>query len=193
MVLNGRPLKSMNQYYNKRKARLQEEAKSANGLDMTRRMERLTKKRNRKVKDYLHKASRKIVRLAEAANTGLIVIGANKGWKQKVNLGNRTNQNFVAIPYKMLIDMIRYKAALKGIEVKVVEEGYTSGTSYLDGEFPEAASYDRKRRIKRGLFKSNSGTCINADVNAAYQMMKLAGVCNLQIKAGEKVTRIKAA
>ena len=130
---------------------------------------------------------------AEAANTGLIVIGANKGWKQKVNLGNRTNQNFVAIPYKTLIDMIRYKAALKGIEVKVVEEGYTSGTSYLDGEFPEAASYDRKRRIKRGLFKSNSGTCINADVNAAYQMMKLAGVCNLQIKAGEKVTRIKAA
>ena len=193
LVLNGRPLKSMNQYYNKRKARLQEEAKSANGLDMTRRMERLTKKRNRKVKDYLHKASRKIVQLAEAANTGLIVIGANKGWKQKVNLGNRTNQNFVAIPYKMLIDMIRYKAALKGIEVKVVEEGYTSGTSYLDGEFPEAASYDRKRRIKRGLFKSNSGTCINADVNAAYQMMKLAGVCNLQIKAGEKVTRIKAA
>ena len=193
LVLNGRPLKSMNQYYNKRKARLQEEAKSANGLDMTRRMERLTKKRNRKVKDYLHKASRKIVQLAEAANTGLIVIGANKGWKQKVNLGNRTNQNFVAIPYKTLIDMIRYKAALKGIEVKVVEEGYTSGTSYLDGEFPEAASYDRKRRIKRGLFKSNSGTCINADVNAAYQMMKLAGVCNLQIKAGEKVTRIKAA
>ena len=78
-----------------------------------------------------------------------------------MNLGNRTNQNFVAIPYKTLIDMIRYKAALKGIEVKVVEEGYTSGTSYLDGEFPEAASYDRKRRIKRGLFKSNSGTCIN--------------------------------
>ena len=193
LVLNGRPLKSMNQYYNKRKARLQEEAKSANGLDMTRRMERLTKKRNRKVKDYLHKASRKIVQLAEAANTSLIVIGANRGWKQKVNLGNRTNQNFVAIPYKTLIDMIRYKAALKGIEVKVVEEGYTSGTSYLDGEFPEAASYDRKRRIKRGLFKSNSGTCINADVNAAYQMMKLAGVCNLQIKAGEKVTRIKAA
>lgn len=160
---------------------------------MTRRMERLTKKRNRKVKDYLHKASRKVVEMAEATGTGLIVIGGNRGWKQEVKMGNRTNQNFVSIPHKTLTDMIIYKAGLKGIALKVVWEGYTSGTSYLDGEYPEAASYDRKRRIKRGLFRSNHGIYINADINAAYQIMKLGGVRDLQVKAGERVTRIKAA
>ncbi len=193
VLLNGRPLKSMNQYYNKKKARLQEEAKKANGRDMTRRIERLTRRRNRKVRDYLHKASRRIVRMAVSTGTGLIVIGGNSGWKQKVNMGNRTNQNFVSIPYKTLTDMIIYKARLKGITVKVVSESYTSGTSYLDGEYPGKAAYDKSRRIRRGLFKSSSGICVNADINAAYQMMKLGGVSDLPIKTGEKATRIKAA
>ena len=193
VIVNGRPLKSMNQYYNKKKARLQEDAKKTNGRDLTRRIERLTRKRNRKVRDYLHKASRKIVDMAVTSGTGLIVIGENIGWKQKVNMGNRTNQNFVSIPYKMLTDMIIYKAGLKGITVKVVQESYTSGTSYLDGEYPEKASYDKTRRVRRGLFRSSCGICINADINAAYQMIKLGGVRDLPIKAGEKVTRIKAA
>lgn len=193
VILNGRPLKSMNQYYNKKRALLQEEAKKANGLDMTRRIERLTRKRNRKVKDYLHKASRRIIEMAVSSGTGQIVIGGNSGWKQKVRMGNRTNQNFVSIPYKTLTDMIIYKAGLKGITVKVVKESYTSGTSYLDGEYPEKAFYDKTRRVRRGLFKSSSGIYINADINAAYQMMKLGGVSDLQIKAKEKVTRIKAA
>ena len=192
VILNGRPLKSMNQYYNKKKARLQEEAKKSNGLDMTRRIERLTRKRNRKVKDYLHKASRRIIEMAVSTGSGLIVIGGNSGWKQKIKMGNRTNQNFVSIPYKTLTDMIIYKARLKGIAVKVVKESYTSGTSYLDGEYPEKASYDKSRRVRRGLFRSSSGICINADINAAYQMMKLGGVSNLPIKIREKATRIKA-
>ena len=75
----------------------------------------------------------------------------------------------------------------------MVAESYTSGTSYLDGEYPDAESYDKSRRIRRGLFRSNTGECINADVNAAYQMMKLAGVRDLQIKRREKISRIKAA
>ena len=193
VVISGRPLKSMNQYYNKKKARMQAEAKKFNGRDRTRRIERLDRKRGRKVKDYLHKASRKVVNMAVSTGAGMIVIGRNKGWKQKVNMGNRTNQNFVSIPYQKLIDMITYKAALCGITVKIVEENYTSGTSYLDGEQPDASSYNKARRIFRGLFRSNSGVCINADINAAYQMMKLGGVRDLQIKGPEKVTRIKAA
>ncbi len=193
MILDGRPLKSMNQYYNKKKARMQEKAKKVNGADMTRRIEKLTRKRNRKVKDYLHKASRKIIGMAVSSGTGLIVIGRNTGWKQKVNMGNRTNQNFVSIPYKTLTDMIIYKAGLKGIAVRTVQESYTSGTSYLDGEYPEAAVYDKTRRVRRGLFKSSTGIYINADINAAYQIMKLGGVSDLKIKAKEKVTRVKAA
>ena len=156
-------------------------------------MERVTEKRNNKVKDYLHKASRKIIELAKTNNVSHIIIGNNKGWKQKVELGKRTNQTFVSIPYRMLIDMICYKAQLEGIRVSVVRESYTSGTSYLDGEKPEKILYDATRRIKRGMFKSNRGILINADVNAAYQIIKAGGYQELPIKEKEKVIRLNVA
>ena len=191
VIINGKALKSINQYYNKKRAGMQSAGKKKNRSDRTRRSERLTQKRNRKIRDQMHKASRKIVSLAEESGTGLIVIGNNKGWKQHVTLGNRTNQNFVSIPYGMMIGMICYKAALAGIEVRVVNESYTSGTSYLDGEAPEKQYYDRSRRIHRGLFKSNAGSCINPDVNAACQILKSDGVKDLRIKQKERITRIK--
>ena len=193
VILNGKTAKSVNQYFNKERARLQAAAKKGNGKEKTKRISRLTRKRNNKIRDYLHKASRKIVDLAKATDTGLIVIGNNKGWKQEVNLGNRTNQNFVSIPYLHLIEMIKYKAALAGIRVAVVTESFTSGTSYLDGEKPEKSFYNRSRRIHRGLFRSNTGKLINADVNAAYQIMKVGGVKDLKIKDREEVRRIKVA
>ena len=191
VIISGKGLKSANQFFNKRKAALQAAAQKGNGRKKTRRMQRLARARAGKVRDVMHKASRKIVELAKTTGTGVIVIGNNKGWKQKVNLGNRTNQAFTAIPHLMLIGMIRYKATLEGIEVRVVEEAYTSGTSYLDGEMPEASCYDRSRRIHRGLFRSGSGTCINADVNAAYQILKAGGFRNLGIKYDEPVRKIK--
>jgi putative transposase len=192
-IINGRPLKSINRYYNKRKALLQETAKKSNHRDVTSRMERLTAKRNGKVRDYLHKASRRVIRLAQRSGVDHIVIGNNQGWKQKVELGKRTNQAFSSIPYRMLIDMISYKARLSGIRVSIVKESYTSGTSYLDGESPDARSYDISRRIKRGVFKSKRGILINADVNAAYQIMKVAGYRDLPIREREKVTRLNVA
>ena len=193
VIINGRPLKSINRYYNKRKAILQEKAKKSNHLDITNRMERLTTKRNNKVKDFLHKASRKIIEFANANDISHICIGNNRGWKQKVELGKRTNQTFVSIPYRMLIDMICYKAQLEGIRVSVVRESYTSGTSYLDGERPEKIFYDATRRVKRGMFKSNRGILINADVNAAYQIIKAGGYQELPIKEKEKVVRLNVA
>ena len=193
VIVNGKPLKSINQYFNKTRALLQKEAKTSNKRDKTGRIERLTEKRNRKVKDYLHKASRKIVDLAVVSGVGVIVIGNNHGWKQNASMGNITNQNFVSIPYKMLIDMISYKARLEGIEVRIVRESYTSGTSYLDGERPEVSYYDKKRRIKRGLFRSNTGICMNADINAAYQMIKLGSIREIRIKEREQITKLKVA
>ncbi len=193
VVINGRPLKSVNRYYNKRKARLQEVAKKSNRLDITNRMERLTEKRNNKVRDYLHKTSRKIIEIAQRSGVSHIVIGNNRGWKQKVDLGKRTNQTFVSIPYRMLIDMICYKAELAGIRVSIVKESYTSGASYLDGEIPDKESYNISRRIKRGMFKSNKGMLINADVNAAYQIIKAGGYRDIPIKENETVTRLNVA
>ncbi len=193
VVINGRPLKSINRYYNKRKAHLQEVAKKSNRLDITDRIKRLTKKRNNKVRDYLHKTSRRVIEIAQRNGVRHIVIGNNRGWKQKVDLGKRTNQSFVSIPYRMLIDMICYKAELAGIRVSIVKESYTSGTSYLDGEIPDKASYNITRRIKRGIFKSNKGILINADVNAAYQIIKAGGYKDIPIKENESVTRLNVA
>jgi putative transposase len=89
--------------------------------------------------------------------------------------------------------MIVYKSKLEGIEVKTVRESYTSGTSYLDGEKPARENYDKARRVKRGLFRSNNGILINADINAAYQMIKLGSTRAIPIKTGEQITKIKAA
>ncbi len=193
VIISGKPIKSINQYYNKAKAHMQKEAKKSNGKNRTKRLDKLTAKRNRKIKDYMHKASRKIVDMAISSGVGLIVIGANHGWKQEVHMGNVTNQNFVSIPYKTLINMIEYKAKLEGIEVRIVSESYTSGTSFLDGEKPTKDYYDKSRRVKRGLFRSNNGILINADINAAYQMIKLGSTRAIPIKAGEQITKIKAA
>lgn len=193
-IIDGKPLKSINQYYNKRKSQLQERAKKCNDKHNTKRMSRLTERRNNKVKDYMHKVSGMIIGLALSNSVGTIIIGNNSGWKQQVDMGKRTNQAFVGIPYYQLIQMITYKATLVGIEVKTVEESFTSGTSYLDGELPIQNNYNKARRITRGQFKSNTGLIINADVNAAYQIIKKCPTLKqIPIKTGEKVTKLKVA
>lgn len=170
--VNGKGLKSTNQYYNKKKAHYQSVAKQMNNQHYTTRLYRLTQKRNLKVEDYLHKASRYIVDFALENQINTIVIGNNKNWKQSSSLGKVTNQAFVSIPHQKLIDKICYKAQLCGIQVILTEESYTSGTSFLDGELPQKEFYNKRRRVHRGLFVSNKGVKINADVNAAFQIMK---------------------
>ena len=140
----------------------------------------------------MHKASRKIIDLALQNGIGTIVVGNNRGWKQEVEMGKRNNQTFVGIPYLTFIRQITYKAGLVGITVKVVEESYTSGTSYLDGELPTKVNYKKSRRLTRGQFKSNSGEYINADVNGAYQIIKKVDT-KIPIKYREKVVRLKVA
>lgn len=172
IIVNGKGLKSNNQYYNKKKAHYQSIAKQMNNQHYTNRLHRLTQKRNLKVEDYLHKASRYIIDFALENQINTIVIGNNKKWKQSSSLGKVTNQAFVTIPHQKLIDKICYKAELCGIQVILTEESYTSGTSFLDNELPEKTYYNKKRRVHRGLFVSNKGIKINADVNAAFQIMK---------------------
>ena len=112
-----------------------------------------------------------MVDYADKNNIDTIVIGYNKNWKQESNLGKKNNQNFQQLPFLTFVNQIKYKAGMKGIEVVTIEESYTSGTSFLDKEIPDKKFYNKSRRIERGLFKSNSGILINADVNASYQML----------------------
>ena len=172
IIVNGKGLKSTNQYYNKKKAHYQRIAKQVNDKNYTNRLHQLTRKRHFKIEDALHKISRFIVDTAAVNNINTIVVGNNQGWKQSISLGRKTNQSFVTIPHQKLIEKICYKAELHGIRVIITEESYTSGTSFLDGESPTKDMYNKKRRIYRGLFMSNRGVSINADVNAGYQIMK---------------------
>ena len=175
-IINGRPLKSINQYYNKKISYYRELAKRINNKDYSSRMDKLTEKRDRKINDYLHKASRKIIDYCLENDITQIVIGKNKNWKQDVRLNKKFHkkdrQTFVQIPFSRFIELIQYKAEEHGITVKLTEESYTSGTSFIDNEAPIKKNYNKSRRVYRGLFISNKGIKINADLNGAYQILK---------------------
>ena len=171
-VINGKGLKSINKYYNKQVSHYREVAKRMNNKDYTNRMDSLTRKRNHKIDDYMHKASKFLIDYTLENNFNTIVIGNNKEWKQKSSMSKKVNQSFVGIPHMKFIQMVQYKAQNVGLNVILTEESYTSGTSFLDNETPIKENYNKARRIHRGLFVSNQGIKINADVNGAYQIMR---------------------
>ena len=177
ILVNGRPAKSINQYYNKRRSQLQKK-RGKLGKD-TRRMEHLTIKRTRRIDHYLHATSRQIINLLVREGIGTLVIGKNDGWKQGVEMGKRNNQNFVDIPHARFIHMLSYKAELVGIQVILTEESYTSKASFLD--LDELPTYDSQetekhkfsgKRIERGLYRAKNKRYINADINGAYNMIR---------------------
>ena len=173
IIVNGKPLKSINHHYNKTKAKLQ--SKLPNNKHTSKRINRLALRRNRKIKDYMHKVSRKIVEYMEANSLNTLFVGKNVGWKDSINLGRTNNQNFVSIPYNMLIHMLEYKCKLAGINAIIVNEAYTSKCSFLDREKISKHNSYAGRRVKRGLFISisNSDILINADVNGSLNIMRL--------------------
>ena len=182
VIINGRPLKSVNQYYNKQKARLTRIYDLSKQNRNTKRLNKLDFYRNQKMLKFAHEASKRIVEIALSHELNTIVIGKNKGQKRSSNMGKRINQNFIGIPHQKMIEMIEYKANLAGIVVIQANEAYTSQTSFLDNEIPINQNGDKarkrkglspvKRRVKRGLFKSNKGILINADVNGALQILR---------------------
>ena len=181
-IVKGTPLKSMNQYYNKRKAQIQSELEKCNKKKISRKLERLINKRNLKIKNYLHNASRKIINLCKSQNIGNIVIGHNNGWKQEVNIGKKNNQNFVSIPFNMFIQQLEYKGKMEGINVMVTEESYTSKTDHFVNEPMKHLNERKGKRIKRGLFESSIGKVLNADINGAIGIMrKVYAISDAQI------------
>jgi len=173
MLINGKPLKSINQYFNQKKAKLMS---FIGDKGTSHSIARLSKKRAQKIDDYLHKASRCVINYADETNSGLIIIGANKHWKQGINTGKKNNQNFVSIPYDKFKAMIAYKAEEFGIDVIFTEESYTSKSSHLDNDpLPVYKAGESHRftgiRISRGLYRWSKGI-INADLNGALGIIK---------------------
>ena len=174
-LINGRPLKSINHFFNKKKAELQAILKN----QTSKRLQNLCTKRNLKVDDYLHKASRYLINKLIELNIGTLVIGKNEGWKQELNIGSKNNQNFTQIPHTRFIEQLTYKAELAGISVIITEESYTSKSSFLDQDvlpkYKKGEKYSFSgNRIKRGLYKSAEGVLINADVNGSLNILRKA-------------------
>jgi putative transposase len=169
-IINGKPLKSINQYYNKKLASLKSDLMLNHGKFTSNGTNKLTLKRNNKINDYLHKSSKKIVDLLVKYDVSELAIGYNKEWKQNINIGKVNNQKFVAIPYLRFIEQLKYKCRLKGINVITNEESYTSKCSALDLEpICKHEKYVGKR-IKRGLFRDKRKRTINADINGSLNI-----------------------
>lgn len=170
-MINGRALKSINQYFNKKRALLMSYIGSKG---KSKRLEQLLHKRNNKIADYLHKSSKIIIERLINNQVGVLVIGQNKQWKQNIELGKINNQNFVSVPHTMFINQLKYKAELSGIDVIITEESYTSKCSFLDHEEIKKHESYKGKRISRGLFRSENGNLINADVNGSGNIIRKA-------------------
>ncbi len=174
VLINGKALKSINAWYNKRVAKLRSQGKYAH-------IRAVTNKRHRRMKDLLHRASSKVASCCLENNIGTLVIGYNANWKQKINIGKVNNQKFVDIPHSILIAQIQYKCHGLGITTVIQEESYTSKASALDNDFPPVYGEKPKnvvpifsgKRIRRGLYQSKHGI-INADINGALNILRKA-------------------
>lgn len=170
-IVNGKGLKSVNNFYNKRKKTLQSNLKKE--IYSSKRIERLTFRRNQKITDQIHKASRIIINKAIENNITKIIIGKNENWKKSINIGRKSNREFTSIPHATLISQIEYKAKLEGIETILTQEAYTSKCSALDLEpICKHEMYVGKRK-NRGLFITAKGSLINADCNGALNIVRL--------------------
>ena len=179
-IINGKPIKSINQYYNKKKSHLQS---LLNDKKISKRIQRLTFKRNNKINDYFHKSTSYIVNQLVSESINTVIIGLNKDWKQDINMGSKNNQSFTSIPHTKFINQLKYKCRLKGINIICTEESYTSKASFLDYDrIPNLKDSNISfsgLRIKRGLYKSGKGHLINADVNGSFNIIR-KGVGNVQ-------------
>lgn len=174
IIINGKPLKSMNQYYNKKKAKIKSILETRNKAKKSKNSQKLEQKRKQKIDNYLHKASKIIINKLIENNINTLVVGNNKEWKQDVNIGTKNNQNFVSIPHSRFIFMLKYKCEKYGINFIITEESYTSKCSFLDQESIKKHETYLGKRISRGVFKSSSGRLINADVNGSYNILRKA-------------------
>ena len=175
LLYNGRPIKSINQYYNKTNAKLR--SKLPTNVKSSKKLKQLSFKRSNKIDYEMHKISNHIINEAVKNNISKIFIGNNIGWKNEINTGRRNNQNFVNIPHTKLFNQLLYKGLLKGIEVIFTEESYTSKASFFDKDgLPIYGESDNHKfsgkRIKRGLYKDSKGNLWNADLNGAANIMR---------------------
>ena len=189
VLYKGGAAKAANQWYNKQAAALRSTAMQGHspeeaarlGLLHTRQMESLSRNRDQFLRDCFHKVSVDIVRFCLDHRIGTIVLGVNKNWKQECNLGHVNNQNFVQLPLATLRFMVRCRAEQEGLTVLEQEESYTSKADLTAGDAIPVYGKEGKtkpffsgRRVCRGLYRTHNGQTVNADLNAAGNILRKA-------------------
>ena len=191
-IIDGRRLKSINQWYNKRNARLQSvKDKQKLGYRPTSRQKAIARDRNNKVNDYMNKAARKIIDYCIKNDIGTLVVGYNETFQRNSHMGKQNNQNFVNIPYGQLRSKLEYLCKLNGITYVKQEESYTSKASFWDKDDIPVYNDDNPKeyifsgkRVHRGLYKRADGKYFNADVNGALNIMRKSSVVDMSILYG---------
>ena len=191
-IIDGRKLKSINQWFNKENARLQSiKDKQHYGKKSTNRQKAIARDRTNKVNDYMNKAARKVINYCIANDIGALVVGYNETFQQSSHIGKRNNQNFVNIPYGQLRSKLEYLCRLNGIIFVKQEESYTSKSSFWDKDEIPVYNADNPgeyqfsgKRVHRGQYKTASGKTINADVNGALNIMRKSSVVDVSILYG---------
>jgi len=191
-IMDGKKLKSINYYWNKKNSRLQSIKDKQNIKSYTKKQFVLKRKRNNRIKDVIRKTAKHILDYCIQNNIGTIVVGHNKGWKQETNMGKRNNQNFVQIPFGYLMSMLESKCQEYGLRYIETQESHTSKCSAIDNE--EIKHHDKYvgKRVKRGLFRSKDGVLINADENGAINIARKSKVTAIQFNSVEQIKGIVA-
>lgn len=200
-IVDGKRLKSINQWFNKENTRLQSiKDKQHFGRKPTNRQKAAARNRNNKVNDYMNKTARKVIDYCIANDIGTLVVGYNETFQRNSHIGKQNNQNFVNIPYGQLRNKLEYLCKLNDIVFVKQEESYTSKSSFWDRDNIPVYNADNPkeyqfsgRRLQRGLYKTASGKTINADVNGALNIMRKSSVVDMNIlySRGEVDTPIR--
>lgn len=187
-IIDGKRLKSINQWFNKENARLQcIKDKQKFGKKSTNKQQTIRRNRNNKVNDYMNKSARMIINYCLNNDIGTLVCGYNKTFQRNSDIGKKNNQNFVNIPFGKLREKFRYLCKLYGIKYIEQEESYTSKASFFDEDIipvynqdtPQTYTFSGKR-IKRGLYQCGNGKTLNADINGALNILKKSNVVSLR-------------
>ena len=178
--IKGTKLKAINQYFNKLKASLQ--SMLPHKQYTSKLINQLMYKREEQLRNYIGYYTNQLIEILKKEKISKLIVGYNKEWKQNINIGKANNQNFVNIPFRKILDILRYKLEENGIECKEQEESYTSQSSYLDNDniptYHKGNSQEylfSGKRITRNLYQSKQGKIINADLNGALNILKKSG------------------
>ena len=188
-IIDGRRLKSINQWFNKENSRLQGIKEKQNfGRKPTKRQKTIARNRNNRVNDYMSKVARKVIDYCINNDIGTLVIGYNETFQREANIGRVSNQSFVSIPYGKLREKLEYLCELNGITYVKQEESYTSKASFWDKDDIPVYNEDNPKsyvfsgkRVHRGLYKCSDGRTLNADVNGALNIMRKSSVVDLTV------------